>query len=116
MTISKVIERVRQLRPTSLSHEELADLVIRLEADIYSVYLDKPMPEQIEWTDELIAPFPYDIVYLDYVIAKIDQLNGDSSQFGLSSDQFYLSKKQLGSHLIRSGMAKLTPRDERRIF
>lgn len=97
MKVDKLIKLVQTLKPTAFDDEILLMWVSECEgmvlsevhlvsvADIepFALGADSSLP-----TAELTAPFPYDKLYTQYVLAQIDYANGEYTKYQNSMQMF----------------------------
>lgn len=97
MKVDKLIKLVQTLKPTAFDDEILLMWVSECEgmvlsevhlvsvADIepFALGADSSLP-----TAELTAPFPYDKIYMQYVLAQIDYANGEYTKYQNSMQMF----------------------------
>lgn len=96
MTLSDCISRVDSQLPNQYTVEEKINWLAHLDATIRKDVIDrhKTYEDGIEvepiafkpytinsMTEELIAPFPYDELYVSYVKAKIHELNEETYRY-----------------------------------
>lgn len=105
MTIDKILDMVVRLKPNSLTKVDIVDFINEVEADIIINTLKQPFERVTEFSQELIAPTPFEHVYFDYLVAKIDFLNGDAEFYSLSSRQYNATMNALVAYCIRNGFA-----------
>lgn len=105
MTIAKVLDRVVRLKPNSLTNVDIVDFINEVEADIIINILKQPFTPVTDFNAQLIAPTPYDHIYFDYLLAKIDYLNGDAEFYSLSSRQYNSTMNDLTAYCIQNRFA-----------
>lgn len=114
MTIAECIGRVDSVKPNQYSTEEKVRWLSYLDASIRKEIIERhelpvvetPEPEETtegvaeettteftgystdRLTDKLIAPFPYDELYVAYLKAKIDEENGETAKYNNSASAF----------------------------
>lgn len=96
MTIKECIDKVDALNPNQYSEEMKVDWLSRLD---YSIYHDiiqtheyNEGEEEISYepysvedmSQQLIAPFPFDDLYVAYLNMKIDEANKETAQYNNS--------------------------------
>ena len=93
MKIRDVITKVDDIKPNSYSEEDklqwLEDIENKIHGEIVMQYVD-PV-EMTDFSDdesELIAPNPYDNLYISYIIAKIDFYNNETTRYNNSMIMF----------------------------
>ena len=93
MTIREAINRADTVKPNQYSDEMkiqwLEELDKRIYNDLYLTHEDNPF-DTIEgegivfpYDDEaiLLAPSPYDVLYVSYIKAKIDEYNEETTRY-----------------------------------
>lgn len=106
MTIAECIGRVDSVKPNQYSTEEKVRWLSYLDGSIRKEIIERhelPVVETPETeetateftgystdrlTDILIAPFPYDELYVAYLKAKIDEENGETAKYNNSASTF----------------------------
>lgn len=107
MKLSKVIDKIERLNPSTLSPEDLVDEINSLEKNIAIevLRLEEYQFASLENTDaDLLAPEPYGHVYYEYLCARIDYINRDIPSYSVSSSQFNSTYKELEAFCIRTGL------------
>ena len=98
MTVDKAIKDYDQLYPNTFPYEKKLEFISRLDKrifdDIYSKY-ENCSPESFTGylhdcspTTELLVPAPYDSLYIKFIAAQIDLINGDISRYNNSANVF----------------------------
>lgn len=98
MTIREAIDRADNLNPNTISEEDkirwLSALDYSIYHDVYKTHYLNPCEEKREpfepYTPEhtekvMIAPFPYDELYVAYLQMKIDEANKETDRFNNSA-------------------------------
>ena len=116
MTVSVAISRVDSLKPnkyqttekirwlsyldgivleeTELSHEERRPrrpkLIVHMDGEPVTPVIDKPKTkyDENDLETELLAPYPYDEMYVKYLEMKIDEQNGETARYNNSAILF----------------------------
>ena len=96
MKIKECIDKVNNLNPNQYSEEVKVDWLSRLDHDIFTEIIStheynedeepieyEPYSVNNEFKD-LIAPFPYDELYIAYLNMKIDEANKETGQYNNS--------------------------------
>ncbi len=83
MTLATAIEQADALRDNVIDESQKAEWVIALNAEISETLNDLPssMSYPADADEELLMPFPYDDVYVKYLIAQIDYYNMESALY-----------------------------------
>lgn len=109
MTVQECIDRVDVLKPNQYSTEEKVRWLSYIDGSIRREIIDTHLKEGETYTsvkteeeeviefvpysadrpmDMLIAPFPYDEMYVVYLQAKIDEANGESARYNNTASTF----------------------------
>lgn len=97
MTIREAIDRADTQKPNQFTEEEKISWLSQLDANIHRDILmaHEPVPETdfIPYAandigNELIAPFPYDELYVAYLKMKFDEMNEETARYN-NSQAFY---------------------------
>ena len=111
MTIAECIERVDALKPNRFGEDVKLEWLRNVEGQIYQeVVLTHENPDEIEMTDfedednKLIAPFPYDEVYVLYLQSQIDYGNMEIAKYNNSKTLFNNAYLTLRDHWNRKYM------------
>ena len=100
MTSKQVLARVKALKPTPFDDETLLYWLGEVEGLILvQVLLMQPtsvQPLEAATDDQLTAPYPFDKLYLQYLMAQIDYANGEYRKYDNSMALFnaYLGEYQ----------------------
>ena len=100
MTSKQVLARVKALKPTPFDDEKLLYWLGEVEGLIMvQVLLLQPtsvQPLEAATDDQLTAPYPFDKIYLQYLMAQIDYANGEYRKYDNSMALFnaYLGEYQ----------------------
>lgn len=89
MTISKVIQEADENRPNVFTTEKKVEWLSDLDGTIAAelMYMSNEDLQQFKYdpvddmNTELLVSFPYDKMYLLYLIAKIDEMNGEYGRY-----------------------------------
>ena len=96
MTIAKAIQEADENRPNAFTDDRKVRWLAELDGTIAAelMHMSEEDLEQLEYdpvddaNTELLIDFPYDKMYLPYLIAKIDELNGEYGRYANSSALF----------------------------
>ena len=114
MTIKDALDRIRERRPSEMTDEALIACLSAVDTMIYTeklcrhegfedVVFDGYGPDTPEDT-VLLAPPPYDDMYLHYLSAQIDYYNGEVSRYNLAVQQYNQCLVQYAATLTRTHM------------
>jgi hypothetical protein len=111
MTLKNAIERFDLLYPNAMELPVKIELVSRLEgrinAELLSLYgEDDPgfsgySPEDYS-SAQLAVEFPFDDIYIKYLCAENDLVNGDTARYANSSSVFNSSYGDLAAYYSRT--------------
>lgn len=110
MKINQAIDRVDSLKPNQFTPEQkmlwLSELDARIYNDLFLTHEENPLESEEEEDGELVdttpkalspyedmevellAPFPYDCMYISYLQARIDEYNEETSRYANSAAMF----------------------------
>ena len=109
MKLSEAIERVKIEKPHSFSDDHCTLFITEVEAIIQD-YLGIPAEERVKYqfeqdgNKELIAPAPYDKLYISWLKAKIDYSNEEYESYANNQDQFNFDMADFKAWAVRAGM------------
>lgn len=116
MTIMDAINRIDLLKPNGYAQVEkikwLSTLDERIMNDIILTHEDAAVTdfhgydENTATNKELIAPAPYDTMYLYWLEAQVDYWNGEYGKYNNSMAMFYTAYKEYNNHYNRTHMPK----------
>jgi hypothetical protein len=118
MTLSQAIERFDQLYPNTAPYAVKRDLLSSLEGrlsrELFSRYDPAPAETGPVSADDpgdtpLLAPFPYDDLYVKFLAAETDRLQGDVNRYLNSAAVFNESYDALALYLLRT-RKRVSPR------
>jgi len=114
MTIADVINRVNALKPSGFTQKQKIEWLENIEGQIYweiVVPNENPkgikfdgFPSDVDTAHELIAPKPYDEVYVLYLQAQIDLGNQETQKYNNSMTLFNSAYSALRSWWKRTHM------------
>ena len=110
MTMERAIERFDLTVPNAFPFAVKPDLVMgleaRLENELFSLYVapsEEDAPEDPAGDGvPLAAPYPYDDLYVKFLAAETDRLNGDVNRYQNSAKVFNDAYDALALHLLRT--------------
>ena len=113
MKLSEAIERVKREKPHSFSADHCTIFITEVEAMVQN-FLGIAANEMIkyDWKEdgdkELIAPTPYDVLYISWLKAKIDYSNEEYESYANNQDQFNADMAEFEAWAIREGEVENT--------
>nr|DAK85408.1 MAG TPA: hypothetical protein [Caudoviricetes sp.] len=108
MRLSEAIEQVKKEKPHSFSMDHCTLFVNEAEAAVQE-FLGVPAAERerYDWNEdgnkELIAPPPYDVMYISYLKAKIDYAMEEYESYATNQAQFEADLAEWKAWAIREG-------------
>lgn len=116
MTINDAIREVDHLKHNTHTDEEKVAWLSRLDQMLWRTVIqvhedgeDVKMPEYNEDTDmdtELMAPTPYDQMYIYWLMAQIDLANADINQYNVDITMFNTEHDSYTAAYTRAHMPK----------
>lgn len=118
MTVREIIAQVDRLKPNKFSGTDklkwLSDIDGLIVRELVDTHENSPLTEEFEgYTDivkdgdkELIAPYPYDILYRWYLESQIDLGNMEISKYNNSKTLFNNAYLTYTDHYNRTHMPK----------
>lgn len=93
MTISKVIQYVDTNKPNAFSNEDKVNWLSELDAEIAGNIMHMSNADlqnfqydaEDDMDSELLITFPHDKIYPQFLMARIDEMNGEYNRFANSS-------------------------------
>lgn len=84
-TINQIIEKTDRVKPNVYDEQTKADWLCRLDGRISRQVMMQDPPQQYRYPEdgdkELLAPFPFDDMYVHYLFAMIDYTNKDYGDY-----------------------------------
>ena len=104
MTIQKLINKVDEEKPNSFQTEKLLEYINEIEADVAEqLNLDAPEYAEEDRDEELLAPAPYDRLYVSYLKSQIDYANEEYASYQLNAEQHVQDFADFLNWAIRTG-------------
>ncbi len=97
MTLREAIDKADRFKPSQFSDEDKVEWLSNLDANIHNDILKshEPVPEEDfpgykmnDINNALLAPFPYDELYVAYLLMMIDLRNEDVARYNNSKAVF----------------------------
>lgn len=113
MKLSEAIQRVKVEKPHSFSDDHCTIFITEVEMQVQD-FLGFSVGERIKYdweTDgnkELIAPAPYDRLYISWLKAKIDYANEEYESYANNQDQFNSDMAEYKAWAMREGEVEST--------
>ena len=90
MKVYEAIENIKNLKPSQYSDEQLIAWLSELDGTVWAGLLSRytkdpapalPYSDKRDMGRELLIPFPYDGVYMHWLGANIDYMNGETERY-----------------------------------
>lgn len=116
MRAKEAISQLRELKPNQYSDSTMLRWLSDLDGQIYDDVLknseDAPPPPSLPYIaerdmdTELLAAFPHDGLYINYLMMKIDFQNGEFTRYNNSMVMFNVAYQAFADAWIRAHMPK----------
>lgn len=97
MIVQEVIDRVDRIKPNGFTNDDKVAWLDEVEGRVQTEFLLLP-PEKVERLktvgDKLLVPFPYDALYVAYLMAMIDFANGEYDRYDATYEMFNAKWKE----------------------
>ena len=105
MTIKGLIDKVQEEKPNTFTDEKVLGFINEIEEDVAD-QLHEDFDPYTEVDDtELIAPAPYDRLYVSYVKSQIDYANEEYASYQLNAEQHNQDFTDFINWVVRNGIA-----------
>lgn len=105
MTIRGLIDKVQEEKPNSFTDEKLLTYINEIEEDVAD-QLHEEFDPYVDVDDtELIAPAPYDRLYVSYVKSQIDYANEEYASYQLNAEQHNQDFTDFINWVVRNSIA-----------
>lgn len=105
MTIQALIQKVNEEKPNSFSDVKLLSFVNEIEEDVAEQLNQEFVPYESVTTTVLLAPAPYDRLYVSYVKAMVDYANEEYASYQLNQEQHVQDFRDFADWVVREGKA-----------
>jgi len=110
MTLRDLLTKISEEKPHSFTDAKLISFVNEIEADVAEQYYIKEVPVYADnHTDldrRLLAPSPYDRLYVSYVKAMIDYSNEEYDSYANNQAQHVQDFREFADWVVRTGQAE----------
>lgn len=116
MTIIDAINQIDALKPNTVSQSEkvrlLSQLDGRIKNEIIDTHENKTMVNFRGYDDNtpestvLLVPAPYDVIYIRFLDAQIDYINGETRRYNNSSALYNLAFRDYSNYYNRTHLPK----------
>lgn len=112
MTIRHLLNKINDEKPNSLPESKIISFLNELEPEVAEQLKVKIVPvytdESLELDTELLAPAPYDRLYISYVKSQIDYANEEYASYQLNADQHTQDFRDFTDWVVRTGQTNTT--------
>ena len=106
MTIQKLIDKVQEEKPNTFQTDKLIEFINEIEADVAEqINLDIPSYTEEDMNKDLMAPSPYDRLYVSYLKAMIDYANEEYASYQLNQAQHNQDFTDFVNWIVRTGQS-----------
>lgn len=106
MTIQKLIDKVQEEKPNTFQTDKLIEFINEIEADVAEqINLDIPSYTEEDMNEDLMAPSPYDRLYVSYLKAMIDYANEEYASYQLNQAQHNQDFTDFVNWIVRTGQS-----------
>jgi len=107
MVLGTLISKVQEEKPNSFTDNKLISFVNEIEVNVAEQMRisDVPVYTDDDMAAELLAPAPYDRLYVSYVKAMIDYANEEYASYQLNQAQLTLDFQEFVDWVIRTKQA-----------
>lgn len=105
MTIKGLIDKVQEEKPNTFSDEKLLSFINEIEEDVAEQLNEEFEPYTDVDDTELMAPAPYDRLYVSYLKAMIDYANEEYASYQLNAEQHAQDFTDYINWIVRNNIA-----------
>lgn len=112
MTINNLIEKVNEEKPNSFSETKLIAYINEVEAEVCEQLNLTGTPYANSAEDKaktLLAPVPYDRLYVSYLKAQIDYANEEYESYANNQAQHTQDFRDFTDWVVRTGQVESNP-------
>lgn len=117
MTIQKAIDKVQTEKPNTFGTEKLLEYINEAEA-VVAEQMQKRFQKYTtsDLNKELLAPFPYDCLYVSYLKAQIDYAHEEYPSYQLNQEQYSADMEEFIDWVVRTNHVETDLSFPRRLF
>lgn len=107
MTIQTLIDKVKEEKPNTFTNAKLVSFVNDIEGEVaeqLQVYLPTYTTDDMSKT--LLAPRPYDKLYVSYLKAMIDYANEEYMSYQLNAEQHTQDFRDFVDYVVRTAQVQ----------
>ena len=109
MTLRELLTKVSDEKSNSFTEAKLISFVNEVEAEVAEQLGETDVPvytdNHSDLDDVLLAPSPYDNLYVSYVKARIDFANEEYASYQLNQEQHYADFQSFVDWVVRESKA-----------
>lgn len=105
MTIKGLIDKVQEEDPNSFADEKVLTYINEIEEDVAEQLNEEFEPYTSVDDTELMAPAPYDRLYVSYVKSQIDYANAEYASYQLNAEQHNQDMADYINWIVRNSIA-----------
>lgn len=105
MTITGLIDKVKEEKPNTFSDEKLLSFINEIEIEAAEQLAEDFDSYSEVDTTELLVPAPYDRLYVSYVKAMIDYANEEYASYQLNAEQHTQDFRDFVNWCVREKVA-----------
>lgn len=109
MTIAALLSKIDDEKPNSFDDERLIAFITEIEAEVAEqLRVFAPVYSADDKNKNLLAPAPYDRLYVSYVKSMIDLANEEMGSYQNNAAQHVQDFRDFTDWVVRSGIASQT--------
>lgn len=106
MKLSELLAKINDEKKNAFGNERLINFVNEIEGTVAEQLHKNPVRYTTNDMDkDLLAPFPYDTLYVSWVKAQIDYAHEEYASYQLNQEQFSADMEELVDWIVRTGQA-----------
>ncbi len=109
MTVAKLLTKIQDEKPNSFEDDRLIAFITEIEAEVAEqLRVFAPVYSADDTTKTLLAPAPYDKLYVSYLKSMIDYANEELASYQNNAAQHVQDFRDFTDWVVRSGIASQT--------
>lgn len=105
MTIKGLIEKIQEEKPNTFEDSKILSFINEVEEDVADQLSEEFEPYTHVDDTELMAPAPYDRLYVSYVKSQIDYANEEYGSYQLNAEQHNQDFTDYINWIVRNNVA-----------
>lgn len=106
MTLQKLLTKINDEKPNAFGNERLISFVNEIEGTVAEQLHKNPVSYTADDMDkELLAPAPYDTLYVSWVKSQIDYAHEEYASYQLNQEQFSADMEEFIDWIVRTKQA-----------